>query len=213
LPLSHREEVIKTLDSVSYSELSHDLLNPLQGVIGTVKLLLDTSLDETQREYAQTILRSAETLLAEVRSLIETPHKTPPPPLTENIDLTLFQGKKILLVEDGVVNQMVTTKTLEKFGMKVSTVNNGKKAVDLLKSTPFDLILMDCEMPEMDGYEATRRIHALPNPSCKTPIIAMTANAVEGDRERCLEVGMNDYIAKPFKLPNLLAAIEKLLKP
>jgi CheY-like chemotaxis protein len=205
------EDIIKTLNAISYSELTHDLLNPLQGVLGTAKLLLDTTLDDGQREYVQTIIKSAESLLAEVRSLTETTAPAQIEP-ARTANLELFRDKRILLVEDGLVNQMVTTKTLEKFGFKIDVANNGRKAVEILKTTRYDLILMDCEMPEMDGYEATRRIHALPSTLAKTPIIAMTANAVEGDRERCLEVGMNDYISKPIKLPNLLAAIEKVLK-
>ena len=109
------------------------------------------------------------------------------------------KGVRILLAEDNPTNQLVARKILEKLGFAVDTVANGLEALNVLAGAAYDVVLMDCQMPELDGYEATRRIRkgngAVLNPN--VPIIAMTANAMRGDREQCIEAGMNDYLAKP----------------
>ena len=105
---------------------------------------------------------------------------------------------RILIVEDNTTNQVVAFGMLRKLGYEeVRLAANGIEACEMALAEPFDLILMDCQMPEMDGYEATRRLRAA---GCTTTIVAMTANAVKGDRERCLEAGMNDYLTKPIDL-------------
>lgn len=117
----------------------------------------------------------------------------------------------ILLAEDSPVNQMVAKGILEKMGHKVDVVDNGLKAINALKASDYDFVLMDCQMPEMDGYRATELLRdpttGVINPG--VPIIAMTAHAMAGDRDKCLEAGMNDYIAKPFKLNQLKSAIKR----
>jgi signal transduction histidine kinase/DNA-binding response OmpR family regulator len=121
---------------------------------------------------------------------------------------------KILLAEDSLVNQKLATAVLEKRGHAVTVVNNGREALAALDSRPFDLVLMDVQMPEMDGFEATREIRAKEKHTGKhIPIIAMTAHALKGDRERCLEAGMDDYVAKPIHAKELFQAIEALLAP
>jgi CheY-like chemotaxis protein len=93
-------------------------------------------------------------------------------------------------------------------GHNVVIVANGKEAIDALAVAPYDLVLMDCQMPELDGYEATRRIRGGANLTCvDIEIIAMTANAMKGDREKCLEAGMNNYISKPMKSADLAGVI------
>jgi signal transduction histidine kinase len=110
-----------------------------------------------------------------------------------------LQGR-ILLVEDNKVNQMVASKMLAAMGLTVDLAENGEKALAALADTRYDLVLMDCQMPVLDGYEATRAFrHQEPKSGKRLPIIAMTANAMEGDRQKCLEAGMDDYIAKPVK--------------
>jgi len=107
---------------------------------------------------------------------------------------TCKQKLKILLVEDNMVNQKVALLHLRKFGYCAEVANNGREAVDAVQANRFDLVLMDVQMPEMDGYDATRAIRSAGH---NLPIIAMTANAMKGDREKCLEAGMDDYITKP----------------
>jgi len=119
---------------------------------------------------------------------------------------------RVLLVEDNLVNQIVAKKMLEKIGLEYEVANDGKEALEYLAADKeFKLILMDCQMPVMDGYEATIEIRNQEKNSTSAPVtvIAMTANAMEGDKEQCLAAGMDDYIAKPVKLPDLKAMLYK----
>jgi PAS domain S-box-containing protein len=104
---------------------------------------------------------------------------------------------KILLVDDNEINQQVTLGILDTMGYQSDIANNGLEALDALNQKSYDLIFMDCQMPEMDGYTATRKIRSSNKPYSKIPIIAMTANAMKGDKEKCLAAGMSDYISKP----------------
>ncbi len=116
----------------------------------------------------------------------------------------------VLVVEDNKVNQMVINGYLKKMGCIVATANNGQEGVDKVKDQHFDVILMDCQMPVMDGFEATQVIRTLAGKDAGTlPIIAVTANAMEGDRERCIAAGMNDYLSKPVDMHSLREAIER----
>jgi signal transduction histidine kinase/DNA-binding response OmpR family regulator len=117
-------------------------------------------------------------------------------------------GKKILVVEDNSVNQKVATTMLRRFGCEPTVAVNGADAIEMVERFPFDLVLMDCQMPIMDGYEATRRLRLAPAFE-KLPIVAMTANAMQGDREKCLAAGMSDYLAKPIDLASLQRTLER----
>ncbi len=117
-------------------------------------------------------------------------------------------SRRILLAEDGVVNQRVAVLMLESRGHKVTVVNNGREAVDRFRTDTFDLILMDIQMPGMDGLEATRAIRSMEAGDAHIPIIAMTAHAMRGDRQRCLAAGMDDYLSKPIKTQLLYNAVE-----
>ena len=118
---------------------------------------------------------------------------------------------RILIAEDNAVNGMIARVMLEKHGHSITLVGNGKEALDALEMAPYDLVLMDCQMPEMDGYEATHRIrNAFDREWNGIPIIAMTANAMAGDREKCLAAGMNSYISKPMKREDLIKEILEL---
>jgi PAS domain S-box-containing protein len=113
----------------------------------------------------------------------------------------------ILLAEDNVVNQKVAIRMLERLGYKADVAANGLQVLSALQSHPYDVVLMDVQMPDMDGLEATRRIRRMPG--CQPYIIAMTAHAMKGDREECLEAGMNDYVSKPVRIEELQIAIER----
>ena len=122
---------------------------------------------------------------------------------------------RILVVEDNTVNQLVAVGILTKLGMSADVAANGLDAIEALATLPYDLVLMDMQMPELDGVGATRQIR---DPRSRVldhrvPVVAMTANAMRGDREECLAAGMNDYVAKPIEVGALVAALKKWLKP
>ncbi|MES3037264.1 MAG: ATP-binding protein [Bdellovibrionota bacterium] len=119
-----------------------------------------------------------------------------------------------LVVEDNLTNQKVIVAMLKRLGVHTKIANNGVEALAILKNERFDVILMDGQMPEMDGYEATRQIRAgVAGPECqRTPIIATTANAIKGDLEKCLQAGMNDYISKPISFEDLSLKLSKTFK-
>lgn len=110
---------------------------------------------------------------------------------------------RLLLVEDNPVNQTVATRMLHRLGMSVDVVDDGEAAVAALREHPYDLVFMDCNMPRMDGFAASRAIRAQERTGRRVPIIAMTAAAYEGDRERCIEAGMDDYLSKPVRINEL----------
>jgi CheY-like chemotaxis protein len=118
---------------------------------------------------------------------------------------------RVLLAEDNPVNQKVAMRMLEKLGVRVDVAANGQEAVHLFSILPYDLILMDCQMPELDGYAATMEIRRKESDRGHTIIVAMTAEAMQGARKRCLEAGMDDYLSKPIKLNSLTAMLQKFL--
>ncbi len=130
----------------------------------------------------------------------------------EDVDIN-FDGAQILLAEDNATNQIVATTMLEKMGCHVTPAGNGLEAVKLMKQRQFNLIFMDCNMPEMDGFEATKQIRKLEERDgfTKTPIIAFTAHAMKGDDEKCYAAGMDDYITKPVKKQALLRVLKTWL--
>ncbi|MBF0224452.1 MAG: response regulator [Desulfobacterales bacterium] len=123
-----------------------------------------------------------------------------------------FQNVKILLVEDNLINQQVATEFLEAMGVQVIVANNGKEALVQIQNQVFDLILMDIQMPELDGYETTQRIRKNSNYK-DLPIIAITAHAMIEEKEKCKAVGMNDHISKPFMQHDLFSTLKKWIKP
>jgi CheY-like chemotaxis protein len=119
---------------------------------------------------------------------------------------------RVLLVEDDIVNQKLAVRMLEKLGCRVDVAADGQEAINML-TMPYDLVFMDCEMPELDGYAATREIRRREGPSRHTPIIAMTAHAMAGDREKCLGAGMDDYISKPVHMVDPEEALTRWTLP
>src|SRR5690606_12393216 len=120
-------------------------------------------------------------------------------------------GMRVLLVEDNPVNRLVAQRILDTFGIEVVTADNGQQALDLLRAELFDAVLMDCQMPVLNGYGATRqwRDRELLSGQQRLPIIAMTANAMAGDRQRCLEAGMDDYLSKPVDPAGLATCLRR----
>jgi len=128
-------------------------------------------------------------------------------------EATTLPNANVLVVEDNAINQMVVANMLESLGLVVHTANNGRQALALLEQTAFDLILMDCQMPEMDGYQTTHHIRRHSQKAlADIPIVALTANAMLEDRERCISAGMNDYLSKPVSLQILRDKISRWLQ-
>lgn len=141
---------------------------------------------------------------------IADPGEVPTAP-EEAVDLPRFGGR-VLFAEDDATSRMAATKLLEKLGCEVTVVDNGEQAVEAMKQTTFHLVLMDCQMPVMDGFEATRRIRALEGPLEHTPIVAFTAAVTESDARRCREVGMDDFLEKPLNLVKMARVLGRWLE-
>ena len=118
---------------------------------------------------------------------------------------------RLLLVEDNAVNQLVASRMLQRLGFTVEFATDGKKAVDMVAANRYDLVFMDCQMPVMDGFQATEQIRRTEPPGRHTLIVAMTANAMQSDRERCIESGMDDYVSKPINKSEILAVLRRHL--
>jgi CheY-like chemotaxis protein len=115
----------------------------------------------------------------------------------------------VLVAEDNIVNQKVAVRMLEKLGLRPDLAADGREAVEMFGLVPYDLIFMDCQMPEMDGYAAAREIRRQEGPNHRVAIVAMTAEVLEGCREQCLAAGMDDHIGKPIKTEFLFEALRK----
>ncbi|MBL8230795.1 MAG: response regulator [Bryobacterales bacterium] len=120
-------------------------------------------------------------------------------------------GPLVLLAEDNAINQRIAVRLLQKLGLRVDVVNNGREAIEAIERKSYAMILMDCQMPEMDGFEATAEIRKREDGKRRIPICALTANAMVGDRERCIASGMDDYVSKPVALHDLQGALSRLL--
>ena len=131
-------------------------------------------------------------------------------PGDEDVRDTGRYGLRVLVVDDNAVNRLVAQRLLECLGCSVVTAESGRESLEVLRGTSCDLVFMDCRMPGMDGFQATAAIRELEAESGRrVPVVAVTANALEGDRESCLEGGMDDYVAKPIGMADLRAVLER----
>ncbi len=147
-----------------------------------------------------------------VQRLEAGPDPVPTPPVVAGDADGSVDQLRVLVADDAPVNQLVASLQLKKLGYRVDVVTTGEEAVTAMQQAHYDAVLMDCRMPIMDGYEATRRIRRLDGPERATPIIAMTASAMVGDREECLLAGMDDYLSKPLDRNLLAAALARTSK-
>jgi CheY-like chemotaxis protein len=133
----------------------------------------------------------------------------PAPKVKPTMDAGMAQRHplRILLAEDNVVNQKLALRLLQQMGYRADVASNGVEAIQCVERQPYDVVLMDVQMPEMDGLEASRQITAKWPPSQRPRIVAMTANAMQGDREDCLAAGMDDYVTKPIRVDALVEAL------
>jgi CheY-like chemotaxis protein len=121
----------------------------------------------------------------------------------------ISQAASIMVVDDDPINMLLISEVLRRMGFEVIQMHNGREVLESLAHYEPVLIFMDVNMPEMDGYATTKHIRQLSEPQCNIPIVALTADAMKGDRERCLEAGMNNYISKPFKLEEIEAVLKE----
>ena len=184
-----------------------------------IKLLMLSSVSGVHRADSGVVDRSLSkpaSAQALERSLRELLSETAPASATADAAaVTQHEGTRVLLAEENAVNQELAVAMLEAIGCAVTIATNGLDALAAYSRGGHDLILMDCLMPDMDGFEATRRIRAMEAASgsgLRLPIIAVTANAMTGDRERCLASGMDDYLSKPFSQAQLRACIDRWLQ-
>jgi CheY-like chemotaxis protein len=150
---------------------------------------------------------------AGTRGAVEAPVAPVRPGLSANTGEFAPLDARILVVEDNAVNQKVALHQLLKLGVRADVASNGREAIEMLAARPYHLVLMDCQMPEMNGYEATAAIRHREGPNRDVPIVAMTADVVTSGLERSLKAGMNDFVSKPVELEDLARALRAWLRP
>ena len=204
------------LPDASASELAHELrqLDPTQQTKIVVILPLNRSLAAEQRGLFASACHQPLKCAALVKALRTEGTPAPAPFPDKASNLTSLAGLRVLLADDNPVNCKVGERQLNKLDMIVTVACNGREALELVATQEFDVVLMDCQMPEMDGYEATRLIRQPGGGALDPaiPIIALTAHALEGDRDRCLAAGMDDYLTKPLDPKRLSDVIIQVMR-
>lgn len=223
-------EAASTAKGEFLANMSHEIRTPLNGIIGMLEMAMDADLNDDLRDILNTVNTEAEVLLEIINGILDFSKIEAGKLELEEIPFNLrylledlskgfaFQAEEkqrefqVLLVEDYLTNQKVAISHLKKIKCHVDVVENGLQAVNTFKEKQYDVILMDIQMPVMDGFEATSKIRAYESEleaKTRIPIIAMTAHAIKGYKEQCIEKGMDDYITKPLKRAKFLATVEK----
>jgi CheY-like chemotaxis protein len=202
------------------TQLSRNMRTPMNGVIGMTTLMESTPLTAEQQDYIKSIKSCSEDLIDALDETLRNAginHAEEDKSQTSRKSAMQFTGKmspdfanqfplRILIAEDDDMNQQMALMLLKRLGYEADSVANGKEVLEIVSEKKYDLILMDVQMPEMDGLEATRMIRLCL--SEQPVIIAMTANAMAGDREDCLRAGMEDYLSKPVNVDDLMKTLE-----
>ncbi|MEN3309586.1 MAG: hypothetical protein V7603_5788 [Micromonosporaceae bacterium] len=211
--------------------MGYEIRTPMSGVIGLATLLLTTELDPVQRRYAAGLHTAGNDLLGVLNAILDPSVEADP---AAAVDATLLAAtalpapagadpasatrspspspKRVLVVEDNEINQMVAVGMLTGLGYQPDVANDGIEAVDMAAAHEYDAVLMDCRMPRMDGFDATVELRRHEGTGRHTPIIALTANALVGDRARCLDAGMDDCLAKPVNSADLDATLARWIE-
>ncbi len=206
------------IDAHVFSRIDDDFVSKLKEINDKLKVVLFTSDLQWNQKYGFTSIDSVlykpikhNQLFETIKEMFLDTHMVDKGSGVKKVPFEeKIKNKIILLVEDNIINQKIAEKMLDKIGLKIAIANNGKEAVDMVLSgdVTFNLILMDVQMPIMNGLDATQELRSN---HIDIPIVAMTANAMKGDREVCIEAGMNDYIGKPVKLDDLAQLMDKWL--
>ena len=209
---------LKQKSNYLISKLNREINSSVNGIMGMANLLKETILNKEQAKQTNTIIDCSESLLQNARNIFNSNNNQANPNVMNNysekkvkqniaVDFANEFPLRILVAEDDHINQILATKMLGKLGFKPDIVSNGKEALEIVSEKTYDVILMDGLMPEMDGFEATRMIRLCLE--AQPVIIALTASTMYGDREKCLQAGMDDYISKPIDINELAGTLQK----
>ena len=221
--IAHEAEKANKKKAEFLAELSHIVRTPMNAIIGACELLKDSKLPEIQKGIAGEITANSDKLIMILNNIlgksnlelatVDVKKDLKPENKTVSEAKPTNEGKKkLLVVEDNKTNQKVVLAMLKKLGYTAEVANDGAEALNLLSGTYFDLIFMDCQMPIIDGFEATRRIRngeGVVDPN--VTIVALTANAMASDKAKCFDVGMNDFLSKPVTPKDIAGILEKWL--
>jgi signal transduction histidine kinase/DNA-binding response OmpR family regulator len=214
MPLMDGEALGKTIKDHPVLKKMRLILLTSRGIRGDAARARDAGFDAyLTKPIKQSQLFNAMISVFGKKTDMESPEKATPIITRHTLTEEHLSTPRILLAEDNAVNQKVALIHLRKLGYTADVSSNGRDAVEAVIKGTYDLVLMDIQMPEMDGYEATRAIRRQERSGARIPIVAMTANAMKGDREKCIEAGMDDYLAKPVNPEKLKETLETWLVP